>query len=102
MVKIAPETALKFTLNDSIRSIVAQDPDKVRLRERAISGGISGAIAQVGAQDAAEGRVWCGVVAFCVGMAGCAVAVPWRMVLTVPRRGAGPAAGGCGFTCLRV
>eukprot|EP00198_Chlamydomonas_reinhardtii_P001041 XP_001690376.1 mitochondrial substrate carrier [Chlamydomonas reinhardtii] len=46
VVKIAPETALKFTLNDSIRSIVAQDPDKVRLRERAISGGISGAIAQ--------------------------------------------------------
>ncbi|KAG2432911.1 hypothetical protein HXX76_008641 [Chlamydomonas incerta] len=46
VVKIAPETALKFTLNDSIRSVVAQDPDKVRLRERAISGGISGAIAQ--------------------------------------------------------
>lgn len=48
VVKIAPETALKLTLNDSIRSLVAADPEHVRVRERMLSGGIAGAIAQVG------------------------------------------------------
>ncbi|GLC34516.1 hypothetical protein PLESTB_001252700 [Pleodorina starrii] len=46
VVKIAPETALKLTLNDAIRSFLAQDPDHVRVRERMASGGIAGAIAQ--------------------------------------------------------
>ncbi|GLI64006.1 hypothetical protein VaNZ11_007160 [Volvox africanus] len=46
VVKIAPETALKLTLNDAIRSLLAQDPDHVRVRERMASGGIAGAIAQ--------------------------------------------------------
>ncbi|KAG2501192.1 hypothetical protein HYH03_001006 [Edaphochlamys debaryana] len=46
VVKIAPETALKLTLNDSIRSLVAADPDRVKVRERMASGGIAGAIAQ--------------------------------------------------------
>ncbi|PNH08158.1 Calcium-binding mitochondrial carrier protein SCaMC-2-A, partial [Tetrabaena socialis] len=46
VVKIAPETALKLTLNDSIRSVVAKDPDHVLIGERMVSGGIAGAIAQ--------------------------------------------------------
>ncbi|GFR42420.1 hypothetical protein Agub_g3323 [Astrephomene gubernaculifera] len=46
VVKIAPETALKLTLNDSIRRLVAVDPDRVLMQERMVSGGIAGAIAQ--------------------------------------------------------
>lgn len=47
LVKIAPETAMKLTLNDSIRHVIALDPDHVHVTERMISGGLAGAIAQV-------------------------------------------------------
>lgn len=47
VVKIAPETALKLSLNDAIRSAIAADPDHVLVRERMVSGGLAGAVAQV-------------------------------------------------------
>lgn len=47
VVKIAPETALKLTLNDSLKHWLAQDPDHIRASERMLSGGIAGAVAQV-------------------------------------------------------
>jgi solute carrier family 25 phosphate transporter 23/24/25/41 len=47
-LKIAPETALKFALNDRIKRIVAKggDTSKMGFFERLLSGGISGGIAQ--------------------------------------------------------
>ncbi len=47
VVKIAPETAMKLTLNDTIRHAIAADPNHVRVEERVLSGGLAGAIAQV-------------------------------------------------------
>lgn len=46
VVKIAPETALKFTFNEYIRAQIAHNPDRVRMSERMVSGGLAGAIAQ--------------------------------------------------------
>lgn len=47
VIKIGPETALKLSLNDSIRSRVVRDPDNVQLYERMMSGALAGASAQV-------------------------------------------------------
>lgn len=47
VIKIAPETAMKLTLNDSIRHVIAIDPDHVKVTERMVSGGLAGAAAQV-------------------------------------------------------
>lgn len=38
---------MKLTLNDSIRHVIASDPDDVHIMERMLSGGLAGAIAQV-------------------------------------------------------
>ena len=48
-LKIAPETALKFAINDRIKRFVCQghDTSKMGFFERLLSGGISGGIAQV-------------------------------------------------------
>uniref|UniRef100_A0A6U0VR38 Mitochondrial carrier protein n=1 Tax=Polytomella parva TaxID=51329 RepID=A0A6U0VR38_9CHLO len=47
VLKIAPETALKLTLNDSIRHFISNDdPKAVTVSDRMISGAIAGAIAQ--------------------------------------------------------
>jgi len=45
--KIAPEMAMKLTLNDSFKHIVARNPDRIQPLERFLSGGIAGAVAQV-------------------------------------------------------
>mmetsp|Transcript_41333 Transcript_41333/g.105695 ORF Transcript_41333/g.105695 Transcript_41333/m.105695 type:complete len:319 (+) Transcript_41333:39-995(+) len=47
VIKIGPETALKLSLNDSIRSRVVRDPDNVQLYERMMSGALAGASAQL-------------------------------------------------------
>lgn len=46
--KIAPETAMKLTLNDRFKHVFARDPENIRPLERLFSGGVSGAVAQVG------------------------------------------------------
>lgn len=46
VIKNVPETALKLTFNDRVKSIIAQDGRSVTLGERLTIGGISGAIAQ--------------------------------------------------------
>mmetsp|Transcript_21240 Transcript_21240/g.59056 ORF Transcript_21240/g.59056 Transcript_21240/m.59056 type:complete len:311 (-) Transcript_21240:248-1180(-) len=46
VVKIGPETALKLSLNDEIRSFVVADPANVQIHERMISGALAGASAQ--------------------------------------------------------
>ena len=47
-LKIAPETALKFAINDRIKRFVAgDDTSRMGYFERLLSGGISGGIAQV-------------------------------------------------------
>jgi solute carrier family 25 phosphate transporter 23/24/25/41 len=45
--KIAPETALKLTLNDKLKHAVARDPEHIQPLERFLFGGMSGAVAQV-------------------------------------------------------
>jgi solute carrier family 25 phosphate transporter 23/24/25/41 len=47
VIKIAPETAGKLTLNDIFKHAIARDPDHIRPMERVISGGLAGAVAQV-------------------------------------------------------
>ena len=47
VVKIGPETALKLSLNDSIRNRIVADPNNVQLQERMLSGALAGASAQV-------------------------------------------------------
>lgn len=45
--KIAPEMAMKLTLNDTFKHVLARDPDHIRPLERLFSGGLAGAVAQV-------------------------------------------------------
>uniref|UniRef100_A0A7S1SPR2 ADP,ATP carrier protein n=1 Tax=Tetraselmis chuii TaxID=63592 RepID=A0A7S1SPR2_9CHLO len=47
VVKIGPETALKLSLNDSIRSQLVRDPENIQLHERMLSGALAGASAQL-------------------------------------------------------
>lgn len=47
VVKIAPETALKLTLNDTLKQVFARDPENIRPSERFVCGGVAGALAQV-------------------------------------------------------
>lgn len=48
MIKIAPETALRLTLNDRIKQIVAKDHlARITPLERMACGGLAGASAQV-------------------------------------------------------
>eukprot|EP00798_Chlamydomonas_sp_ICE-L_P031986 gene31986-33912_t len=46
VIKIAPETGMKLTLNDRFKVIVAQDPDNIQPSERMVAGGLAGALAQ--------------------------------------------------------
>ncbi|KAF5826956.1 mitochondrial substrate carrier [Dunaliella salina] len=46
VVKIAPETALKLTLNDTFKQFMAKQPDSITPAERMAAGGIAGAVAQ--------------------------------------------------------
>lgn len=46
VIKNVPETALKLTCNDKVKSVIARDGHSVTLAERLAIGGISGAIAQ--------------------------------------------------------
>ena len=39
---------MKLTLNDRFKHVFARDPDHIQPLERLLSGGISGAVAQVG------------------------------------------------------
>ncbi|MEW5302362.1 MAG: hypothetical protein WDW36_005156 [Sanguina aurantia] len=45
-VKIAPETAIKLTVNDSLKQVFAADPDDIQWSERLVCGGVAGAFAQ--------------------------------------------------------
>ena len=45
-MKIAPETAFKFALNDRIKRIVSKDPHNMGFFERVMAGGVAGGIAQ--------------------------------------------------------
>eukprot|EP00216_Chloropicon_sp_CCMP2111_P001641 CAMPEP_0198238268 /NCGR_PEP_ID=MMETSP1446-20131203/3968_1 /TAXON_ID=1461542 ORGANISM="Unidentified sp, Strain CCMP2111" /NCGR_SAMPLE_ID=MMETSP1446 /ASSEMBLY_ACC=CAM_ASM_001112 /LENGTH=305 /DNA_ID=CAMNT_0043920659 /DNA_START=58 /DNA_END=975 /DNA_ORIENTATION=+ len=45
-LKIAPETAFKFALNDRIKRIVSKDPHNMGFFERVMAGGVAGGIAQ--------------------------------------------------------
>ena len=47
MVKIAPETGIKLTLNDTFKHFLVQDPDNIKPLERMVYGGLAGALAQV-------------------------------------------------------
>lgn len=47
VIKIAPETAIKLTLNDKLKPLIAWDPEHIKPWERMASGGLSGAIAQL-------------------------------------------------------
>jgi len=46
VVKIAPETAIKLTLNDTLKHVLPRDSDHIRPVERMVAGGIAGAVAQ--------------------------------------------------------
>jgi len=46
VVKIAPETAMKLTLNDTFKHLIARDPDHIHPVERMMAGGIAGGVAQ--------------------------------------------------------
>lgn len=50
VLKIAPETSLRLTLNDVLKQVVVRDPEDIRPLERMVSGGLAGAAAQVGGQ----------------------------------------------------
>lgn len=47
MLKIAPETALKLTLNDKLKQLLARDPNHIKPWERLVSGGVAGGVAQL-------------------------------------------------------
>ena len=47
VLKIAPETALKLTLNDKLKQLVANDPNHIKPWERLVSGGVAGGFAQL-------------------------------------------------------
>lgn len=44
VVKIAPETALKLTLNDTFKQFIVRQPDSISPVERMVAGGIAGAV----------------------------------------------------------
>ncbi|PSC68761.1 Calcium-binding mitochondrial carrier S [Micractinium conductrix] len=46
VVKIAPETAIKLTLNDALKQVVASDPDEITPMQRMTAGALAGACAQ--------------------------------------------------------
>ncbi|KAL4433743.1 hypothetical protein ABPG75_000184 [Micractinium tetrahymenae] len=46
VVKIAPETAIKLTLNDALKHVVAADPDEITPAQRMTAGALAGACAQ--------------------------------------------------------
>lgn len=46
VIKIAPETALKLTVNDRLKKVVAQDPLSITPGERFVAGAAAGACAQ--------------------------------------------------------
>ena len=56
--KIAPETAMKLTLNDRFKHVFARDPDHIRPEERLLSGGMAGAVAQVRRDEGGMGGQW--------------------------------------------
>lgn len=62
VVKIAPETALKLTLNDTLKQVFAHDPENIRASERFVCGGVAGALAQVRACP--YGSLWINHVNF--------------------------------------
>ena len=50
VLKIMPETGLKFIGFDLLKRAVARDPASITFAERFVAGGTAGAIAQVGAR----------------------------------------------------
>lgn len=46
VVKIAPETAIKLTLNDALKHVVTPDPDEITPGQRMLAGALAGAVAQ--------------------------------------------------------
>lgn len=46
VAKIAPEMAVKLAVNDRLKSLVAEDPENMSLKQRLACGAISGAVAQ--------------------------------------------------------
>eukprot|EP00210_Caulerpa_lentillifera_P000608 g589.t1 len=46
VLKIAPETAIKLAVTDSLKKHIVQDPERIHPMERLICGGIAGATAQ--------------------------------------------------------
>lgn len=46
VVKIAPETAIKLTLNDALKHVVTPDPDEITPAQRMTAGALAGACAQ--------------------------------------------------------
>eukprot|EP01025_Chloroclados_australasicus_P054879 TRINITY_DN655_c0_g1_i2.p1 TRINITY_DN655_c0_g1~~TRINITY_DN655_c0_g1_i2.p1 ORF type:complete len:408 (+),score=59.68 TRINITY_DN655_c0_g1_i2:284-1507(+) len=46
VMKIVPETAIKLTAADMIKNVIAQDPHRVQVHERFISGALGGALSQ--------------------------------------------------------
>jgi solute carrier family 25 phosphate transporter 23/24/25/41 len=47
VVKIAPETAIKLTLNDLLKHVIARDQDEITPPQRMVAGAVAGATAQV-------------------------------------------------------
>ena len=46
VLKIAPETSIKFVVFDLLKGWLSRDPDNVAVSERFVAGGVAGAIAQ--------------------------------------------------------
>lgn len=46
VVKIAPETAIKLTLNDLLKHVIARDQDEITPPQRMVAGAVAGATAQ--------------------------------------------------------
>lgn len=46
VVKIAPETAIKLTMNDIYKRLIAKDPDEITTPQRMVAGALAGATAQ--------------------------------------------------------
>jgi hypothetical protein len=47
VVKVAPESALKFFVYDQVKAVLCRDPSNPQLHERFLSGATAGAISQV-------------------------------------------------------
>ncbi len=54
VLKIAPETSIKLTLNDRLKRHVCSSDEIITPLERMVCGGVSGAVAQVGVQLSAN------------------------------------------------